>query len=139
MIFLVAEQRNPYKGEPARPWIRIELRAMDGTSSLLELLADTGCPFAIVVSAAWLQQFNHGRALSASTNFGDMEGGWLRVAIPEVELDVKVRGYGSDRVARDVRASHSRFRGLAGLPLLRMMDYGGDAKYFWIRQSQRRA
>jgi hypothetical protein len=38
------EQRNPYKGFPDRPWIRLRLTASDGTGEEMELLADTGNP-----------------------------------------------------------------------------------------------
>jgi hypothetical protein len=44
------EQRNPYKGSPLRPWVRVQLAAPDGTVRDLDLLADTGNPFELVVS-----------------------------------------------------------------------------------------
>jgi hypothetical protein len=70
-----AEQRNPYKGTPARPWVRI----------------------------------------------------------PELALDEHVMGYASDAVLAGARASSPDFEGLAGLPLLRLTQYGGDRDWFWLR------
>ena len=46
------EQRNPYKGAPPRPWVRVLLAARDGTNHEVDLLADTGNPCAIIVSQA---------------------------------------------------------------------------------------
>jgi hypothetical protein len=34
-----------------------------------------------------------------------------------------------------VKRSDPEFGGLVGLPLLRMLEYGGDAGWFWIRSS----
>jgi hypothetical protein len=32
-----------------------------------------------------------------------------------------------------IRASSQDFEGLVGLPLLRKLQYGGDADHFWVR------
>ena len=127
------EQRNPYKGSPKRPWIRLVLVAADGTSRDLEVVADTGNPCAVIVSAELMRQFNQGVAPGISTNFGSLDGGWLRLRISEIGFDRIVLGYGGDPVVQAVQSSHPDFEGLAGLPLLRMMEYGGDADDFWIR------
>lgn len=129
----MSEQRNACKGAPPRPWLRLSLIAADGTVKTLELLADTGNPCAIIVDAATLRDFNQGLAPGLSTNFGTLDGGWLRVQIPEVALDEDVLGYGSDVVAQAAGESHPDFAGLAGLPLLRLIEYGGDRDAFWIR------
>ncbi|MCI0358407.1 MAG: hypothetical protein L0211_07990 [Planctomycetaceae bacterium] len=68
-----------------------------------------------------------------STNFGALDGGWLRVQIPELAFDATILAYGSDAVLQAAQASHSDFAGLAGLPLLRMLEYGGDRDSFWLR------
>jgi hypothetical protein len=39
----------------------------------------------------------------------------------------------SDAVASSTQASSPEFQGLAGLPLLRLLEYGGDASSFWLR------
>jgi hypothetical protein len=129
----VAEQRNAYKGTPPRPWIRLALVAFDGTVQTVELLADTGNPCPLIVDAATLQQFNQGVAPGMSTNFGPLDGAWFRVQFPDVGIDEDILGYGSDAVARAAGASHADFDGLAGLPLLRLMEYGGDQDFFWLR------
>jgi hypothetical protein len=129
----MTEQRNPYQGAPPRPWIRVALVAPDGTTRDLQVLADTGSPFALVVARSTLQQFQSIGVPSVSSNFGNLEGGWLRLQIPDAGIDEDVLAYGSDNVARAVESSHPDFEGLAGLPLLRMMEYGGNRDDFWIR------
>jgi hypothetical protein len=34
-------------------------------------------------------------------------------------------------------ASSPDFGGLVGLPLLRLMEYGGDADWFWLRPANK--
>jgi len=129
----MTEQRNTYKGAPPRPWMRVVLLALDGTIQELEFLADTGSPFALVIGKALMQQFQMIGVSSVSSNFGQLEGGWLRFQIPETSFDEDILGYGSDNVAQAVQASHPDFQGLAGLPLLRMMEFGGNRDEFWIQ------
>jgi hypothetical protein len=68
------------------------------------------------------------------TNFGNLDSGWLRLQIPEIEFDGEVVGYSGDSVTAAARNSHSSFEALVGLPLLRMMKYGGNSRAFWIRK-----
>ena len=128
------EQRNRYKGSPLRPWTGLSLVAANGSTREIEVLVDTGNPCALIVSAAVLQQFNQGVTPQLRTNFGILDGGWLRVQIPGVGFDQTVLGYGSDAVAQAASASHADFEGLAGLPLLRLMEYG-DSDWFWLRSA----
>jgi hypothetical protein len=104
-----------------------------GTASDFDMLADTGNPFAVVVSAANLARLRSRVAPNVTTNFGALTGGWLRVLIPGIGFNRQVIGYGSDAVVAAARASSPDFSGLVGLPLLRMMEYGGDANGFWVR------
>ena len=67
------------------------------------------------------------------TNFGLLQGGWLQLAMPELGLTQAILGYASDAVAAAAAASHLDFRGLIGLPLLRLAEYGGNADWFWVR------
>ena len=127
------EQRNVYKGSPERPWIRIRLRAPDGSDHEFDLLADTGNPFAIILGQSALAALKHGDIANVGTNFGTLVGGWLHVRMPELGLDRTVVSYGSDAVRSATKASCQDFEGLAGLPLLRMTEYGGDADSFWVR------
>jgi hypothetical protein len=129
----MSEQRNAYKGTPPRPWIRISLVAADGETRELDVLADTGNPCALIIGMTLLQQFQVLAAPGVSTNFGDLAGGWLRIHIPDIGLEEEILAYGGDAVAGAVAASHADFEGLAGLPLLRMMEYGGDRHEFWIQ------
>lgn len=130
-----SEQRNVYRGKPARAWLRLELVAPDGQARPVELLVDTGNPCPIIIDVAALQSVRWRESIRTDSNFGPLEGGWLRVAIPEVGLDVKILGYANDSVANVVKRSDSEFGGLVGLPLLRMLEYGGDAGHFWIRST----
>jgi hypothetical protein len=127
------EQRNHYKGRPERAWLRVRFVAPDGTDQVVELLADTGNPCAVIVGTAAMGFLDLIPGLSVNSNFGVLLGGWVRVVIPEIGFDEKVLGYASDAVAAAAQASSPDFVGLAGLPLLRMMEYGGDSDWFWIR------
>ena len=127
------EQRNTYKGSPLRSWARLVLVGADGTTQQVEALADTGNPCALIVGQALLRQFNLGLAPGMSTNFGALDGGWLRIQIPELAFDQTILAYGSDAVLQAAQASHTDFAGLAGLPLLRKFEYGGNDDSFWLR------
>lgn len=133
MIVAAFEQRNPYKGKPPRPWIRLRLEALDGTRVELELLADTGNPCALIIASPSMARLKAGDAPDIQSNFGLLQGGWLQLAMPELGLTQPVVGYASDAVAAAARASHGDLEGLAGLPLLRLLEYGGDADWFWVR------
>jgi hypothetical protein len=74
-----------------------------------------------------------GDAPDIQSNFGLLQGGWLQLAMPELGLTQPVVGYASDAVAAAAKASHVDFAGLVGLPLLRLLEYGGDANWFWVR------
>lgn len=129
----MAEQRNEYKGEPPRPWIRLLLVAANGSTREMDALADTGNPCSLIIGPALFDEFNLGFAPGMSSNFGPLAGGWLRIQIPVLGFDSDVLAYSGKAVAEAAAASHSDFEGLAGLPLLRMLEYGGDAEAFWIR------
>jgi hypothetical protein len=123
------EQRNPYKGSPPRSWVRLRLAAAGGSTQELELLADTGNPCAVILSGAHMAALKQGDGPDMNSNFGLLQGGWLRLAMPELGL-----GYASDAVVTAAKASSVDFEGLAGLPLLRLLEYGGDANDFWLRR-----
>jgi hypothetical protein len=125
------EQRNAYKGKPQRPWVRIRIADKNGINREFDLLADTGNPCAIIISALALMQHAGGRFVRS--NFGGLQGGWLQLAMPELGLDQGILGFGSDAVVAAAQASSPDFEGLVGLPLLRLMEYGGDANGFWVR------
>lgn len=129
-----AEQRNPYDGDPPRPWIIVRLAGKDGATQEFKLVADTGNPFELIIDATSMAELNHGDGPPVETNFGTLAGGWLLLAMPELGLTKKVLGHASDVVVASVKSSHPGFQGLAGLPLLRMLEYGGDADAFWIRR-----
>ena len=57
---------------------------------------------------------------------------WL-MTMPEFELGQPIVGYASDAVAAVASADHTDLQGLAGLPLLRLAEYGGDVSSFWLR------
>jgi hypothetical protein len=128
-----AEQRNPYKGSPPRPWVRLRLNAPDGGTHEVELLADTGNPCAIIISQALMAILKQRAAPDVRSNFGLLDGGWLHLSMPELRLDQDVEGFASDAVVTATKASSPDFEGLAGLPFLRLTEYGGDAAWFWLR------
>jgi hypothetical protein len=97
------------------------------------LLADTGNPCAVIVGADDIALMALIPGHSVHTNFGKLVGGWLRVVIPEVAFDKQVLGYANDAVVNAAKTSSSDFAGMVGLPLLRMMQFGGDAESFWVR------
>lgn len=127
------EQRNPYKGSPQRPWIRIRLREMGGVEHEVQLLADTGNPCAIILGMDLLEKLKILEEGTFNSNFGVLVRAWINVHTPELGLDLDVPAYGSDNVLAVAKASSPDFEGLAGLPLLRLMEYGGDADSFWVR------
>ena len=133
------EQRNPYKGSPERPWVRLRFTAIDGLTVELDLLADTGNPCAIIISPQDMLRLKAADAPDVSTNFGLLQGGWVQLAMPEFGLEQAVLGYASDAVVAAASADHPDFEGLAGLPVLRLVEYGGDASSFWIRAAHRQA
>lgn len=110
------------------------MRAHDGTERVFKLIADTGNPFAIIIDVKGLAEFKHRDGPPFDTNFGPLDGGWLMVAMPELGLNELILCCGSDEVAVGARSNHADFEGLAGLPLLRLLEYGRNAAEFWIRQ-----
>lgn len=112
------EQRNAYQGVPARPVVHVGLRTRDGGTRILELLADTGNPCAIVVSKIAMAELSLLSSPDVNSNFGVLEGGWLRVYMPELNLDREIIGYASDAVANATKKSDPAFQGLAELPFL---------------------
>ena len=78
-----------YKGAPPRPWMRVELIAPDGTSRLLEAVADTGNPLPLIVSSAVMAACRHLGGPGTGTNLGRLDGGFLGVRIPETGVDAE--------------------------------------------------
>ncbi len=132
-------RRNLYKGIPSRPWLRLRLLGENGLIRELQLLADTGNPFPLIISSTNMARFIEGFSPDIETNFGVMKGGWIRVAIPGLDFNGRVLGYASDAAVWSAKRSHSDFEGLIGLPLLRKGEYGGNARWFWLRSLSRRS
>lgn len=130
-----ADQRNEYKGHPPRPWMRVRLVAANGDMSDMDVVIDTGNPFALIVRHEALEWSALRRTRPVATNFGRLSGGWVRLLVPGTSFDGELLAYSGDAVVSAVEASHRDFAGLAGLPLLRMFEYGGDQNAFWVRDS----
>ena len=128
-------QQNPYKGTSPRCWIRLRFAATDGSLHERELVADTGSPCAVILSQTDLALLLRSAAAGMNSNFGHLTGAWLELSMPELGLNTQVVGYGSDQVLQAVQQDSIDFSGLAGLPLLRMVEYGGDATSFWIQEA----
>jgi hypothetical protein len=128
------EQRNPYQGTEPRAWITVRLNGPSGNTQEWNLLADTGSPFSLIIAESLVPSFTFGAGKHASTNFGFLQASWFQLAMPELGLESLILGYGSEEVVAAAKANHSDFAGLAGLPLLRLLEYGGNADEFWIRR-----
>ena len=128
-------QRNLYKGINPRCWVRLRFAAADASIHERELVADTGCPCAVIVGQSDLAALFRSSAPGVNSNFGHLAGAWLELSMPELGLTHQVLGFGSDQVLQAVLNDSADFAGLAGLPLLRLLEYGGDANSFWIRQT----
>lgn len=122
-----------YKGTPPRPWIRLDLITPDGETRVVEAVADTGNPLPLIVSSALMFDCCHLGGPGTETNFGRLDGGFLRVRIPETGVDAMIFGYASDQVTDAIQDSSPNFEGLVGLPLLRRLEFGGNADHFWVR------
>ena len=110
MIAGPSEQRNPYKDSPPRPWGRWRFTALDGAIVEVELLADTGNPCAVIISQATMARLKLRAAPGFHSNFGPLEGGWLRLCMPELGLDQELLGYGSD-TCKEHEGEQLGFRG----------------------------
>jgi len=133
-----SEQRNPYKGSPPRPWVRVRLTAPSGSRHEVEMLADTGNPCAMIISQALMASLKQRAAPDLNSNFGLLRGGWLHLTMPELGLDQEIEAFASDPVVTATKGSSPDFEGLAGLPFLRLLEYGGDADWYWLRPVQSR-
>lgn len=77
----------------------------------------------------------HAAAASTNSNFGPLTGAWLALHMPELGLVKQILCFGSDPVFQAVQTDSADFSGLVGLPFFRMVEYGGDANSFWIRNA----
>lgn len=127
------EQRNPYKGRPPRSWLHLELLARDGTTRSVDLVADTGSPQGLILGLDLFDELVVAYTRSLHTNFGDMQGGWVRLYTRHLGLVEFVEAFHSERAAQAAARSHPDFVGVVGLPILRLAEYGGNANEFWIR------
>ena len=130
-------QRNPYRGEPARACVQLAVHPLQGAPRDLVFLVDTGCPCPLIVAEEVWRDCLLEEAGDVMTNFGLLKGGWSQVTVGVVDINLRVKTYGSDAVAAAVRQSVPEFAGLAGLPLLRMFEYGGDSSEFWLQSARR--
>ena len=101
----------------------------------IDLLVDTGNPYEVIIDAATMQAMQWHAADQSESNFGIAEGGWLQIAIADIGFDTFIVGYANDRIVGIVKRPDWGFDGLIGLPLLRMLEYGGDRGFFWVRKS----
>ncbi|HYV34837.1 MAG TPA: hypothetical protein VE988_03975 [Gemmataceae bacterium] len=127
-------QINAYKGINPRCWVHLRFVAIDGSLRELDLVADTGSPCGVILGQTDLALLAQGFAAGTNSNFGYLAGAWLELQMPELGINTHIMGYGSDAVLQAVRHDSADFAGLVGLPLLRMVEYGGDAHTFWVRK-----
>src|SRR5262249_55643838 len=127
------EERNPYKGTPSRAWAHLRLVSAAGQTEELAFLVDTGNPYPLILGRATADRLAWGVIPDVLTNFGLLQGRWLRLAMAGFGLDCLVAGYGSDVIEGVARGTSPDLDGLAGLPLPRLFEYGGNADWFWLR------
>jgi len=125
------EQRNTY--HRGRPWLRLGFKDVEGSVHELKVVADTGSVAGIILRPDWFLKLFHEKAQTRESNFGALISGWLRLYQPDLGLVEFIRGYGSEKAATIVANSDPDFVGLVGLPVLRLMEYGGNYDSFWIR------
>lgn len=77
-------QCNPYKGVNPRCWVRLRFAAADGSLHERELLADTGCPCAVILGQGDLSLLMRSGASAINSNFGPLSGAWLELHMPEL-------------------------------------------------------
>ncbi|MBW3599225.1 MAG: hypothetical protein KY475_18390 [Planctomycetes bacterium] len=91
----------------------------------------------------WFVAIADDRVIGATADFHDLENALRnqskdpqRILIVEAGADYPedVTIFGSDQVFQAPQASSPDFKGLAGLPLLRVLEYGGDHVAFWLRK-----
>jgi hypothetical protein len=128
-------QVNPYKGLNPRCWIRLRFSASDGSGHERDLVADTGSPCGIILGQTDFAMLIQAAAAGVNSNFGLLTGGWLSLDTPALGIATQVLSYASDAVVNAVQLDSPDFAGLVGLPVLRMMEYGGDSTAFWVRKS----
>ncbi len=129
----MAEQRNRYRGPLNRAWLRLDLRAADGTVHSLDLVVDTASHYGLILRRSLFEQLVHRRIDPEFNQYGMMHGGWLQLYMPASGLVELIRGYGNDILATGVAEEDSNFMGLIGMPVLRLGEYGGNATDFWFR------
>jgi hypothetical protein len=112
--------------------LRLGFLAPDGSTVPLDLVADTGCPYEVILAPDVFERLRLADAAGVTANFGDMTGGCVRLFTPGLGLVEFITAFGSNELARHVRNDHPDFAGLVGLPILRLAEYGGDADTFWI-------
>jgi hypothetical protein len=81
-------------------WVSMRFTGPDGQVTQLQLIADTGSPCTVVIGAAAMELLRRGRLENRSSNFGELEGGWLLLSMPELGLDQFVPGYASDNACQ---------------------------------------
>src|SRR5207302_10114679 len=107
-------QQNPYEGNPPRPWISLQIITSDGDVIPAQLLADTGNPYAIIVSHKVLELARVEEGPAFKTNFGLLDGGWIRIVIPELKVDQELMAFANEPAVELARASWPHLDGLAG-------------------------
>jgi hypothetical protein len=128
------EQRNAYQGSPPRAWICFRLATQDGATRDFKRVVDTACPVSFIIAPDDAPEFTFGIATSVVSNFGHLQGEWFLLAMPEMGLNALMVGYASQEAVDAVRSDHPDFAGLAGLPLLRLLEFGGNQSEFWVRR-----
>ena len=129
----MSEQKNFYLGRSGRPWLKLDFLTVEGAREELALVADTGCPFDLVLAPEVFDRLSVFDLPALSTNFGELLAGRIRLYMPEMGIDRFLVALRSETVGSNLAAEHPDFSGLVGLPFLRLGEYGGDPSSFYFR------
>ena len=101
------ELRTSLKGRSERPWLRLGFEDLNGNCEEFDLVADTGCPMAIVLRPNVFDRFQRFQASPEHTSFGFLQTGWFRLTVPSLRLVRSVHCYRSQTAADIVTPPNS--------------------------------
>jgi hypothetical protein len=111
------------------------LVGIDAVPVEAEVDTSAGLPRTMIFGLPDCTLLSRAAAGGVNSNFGPLSGDWLELSTPELGRTGQIRGFGSDPVLQGVQRDSADFAGLAGLPLLRLAENGGDATSLWVRKA----
>jgi hypothetical protein len=130
----MGQQCWPDKG--IRAWVTVTLESPPKSKGhrkriVKKLVADLGCPFEMIVDAQTLKSVKWRGSADQSSNYGWLQGAFVRVVIPALEFAEEMPAYSNPRIVRLMR--EEGFDGLVGKPFLDRFHWGnGDGGEFCL-------